>query len=178
MIKDFKHLLELTKRLQTLNSCGVDISATLILDDSLKKIVNSICLVCDCDRATVWIVDEINNELWSKVGKGLSTTIRLPRDVGIVGFVAITGRRLVIDDAYNDHRFNSAFDKKSGYKTKSILTIPIKDIYGRVTGVIQAVNKHKNGVFNADDEGLAILLATHAGVMLKNSMLHDKSIIN
>ena len=93
----------------------------------MSKIVNSLCQVLNCDRATVWLIDELNNQLWSKVGKGLSSTVRLPRDSGIVGFVAITGKRLVIDDAYHDPRFNQEFDKKTGYKTKSILTVPIKD---------------------------------------------------
>ena len=100
MIKDFKNLFLLIKRLQALTDSIIDISAALVLDESLRRIVNATCRVLKCDRATVWIVDELNNELWSKVGVGLSTTIRMPRDKGIVGYVAMTGRRLVIDDAY------------------------------------------------------------------------------
>ena len=73
---------------------------TVNITDSIKKIVSSICEVLHCDRATVFIVDEFTNELWSKVRKGLSTTIRLPRDVGLVGYVAVTGKPLVIADAY------------------------------------------------------------------------------
>jgi signal transduction protein with GAF and PtsI domain len=134
-------------------------------------------MVLNCDRATVWIVDELNNELWSKVGKGLSSTVRLPRNVGIVGYVAITGKRLNISDAYSDPRFNKEFDKKTGYKTKSILTVPIKDQFGRTTGVVQAINKHK-GSFSADDEGLSLLMTYFAGVILKNSMTHKKVIVN
>jgi len=76
MIKDFKNLLELNKRLQLVITCCQEITGSLILDDSLEKIVNSICKVCNCDRASIFVVDELKNELWSKVGKGLATTIR------------------------------------------------------------------------------------------------------
>jgi len=54
----------------------------------------------------------------------------------------MTGKMLNIKDAYADPRFNQNFDKKTGYKTKSLLTVPIKDTFGRTTGVMQAVNKY------------------------------------
>ena len=177
MIKDFRNLLDLVQRLQKLNRCSQKISVSLVLDESLERIVSSVCKTLNCDRASVFIVDELNNELWSKVGKGLKHTIRIPRDAGIVGYVAITGKRLKIDDAYLDPRFNQRIDRETNYRTKTILTVPIRDQKGNITGVVQAINKYK-GIFTADDEGLCVLLAQHAGVMLKNSLQYDKTIVN
>ena len=82
----------------------------------------------------MFIVDEINQELWSKVAKGSSGTIRIPINKGVVGFVATSGKPVRIDEAYLDPRFNKEVDKKTHYRTKTILAVPIKDHNGRTIG--------------------------------------------
>ena len=79
-------------------------------------------------------MDEINGELWSKVAKGSNSTIRIPIDKGVVGFVAINGKPVRIDEAYLDPRFNKEIDKKTHYRTRTILCVPIKDFTGRIIG--------------------------------------------
>jgi len=82
-----------------------------------------------------------------------------------------------IDNAYSDPRFNREIDKQTNYYTKTILSVPIKDINGKVAGVMQAINK-VNGLFTADDEGLLTILANQAGLILRNSLMYDKLVIN
>lgn len=82
----------------------------------------------------MFIVDEVNQELWSRVAKGSTSTIRIPIDKGVVGYVATTGKTARIDEAYLDARFNKEVDKKTNYRTKTILCVPIKDFTGTIIG--------------------------------------------
>ena len=122
----------------------------------LKSITNEARELVGCDRGTLFVVDEMSQTLWAKVIDGMSA-IRLPIGVGIAGMAALDGgTQINIPDAYQDKRFNSSFDKKSGYTTRSILCIPVKLPSGRLVAVLQCINKLE-GVFNGDDE---ILLQT------------------
>ena len=121
-------------------------------------------------------MDEEKGELWSKVAKG-TKIIRVPTNRGIAGYVAIHNTNLRIDNAYSDPRFNREIDKQTNYYTKTILSVPIKDINGKVVGVMQGINKI-NGFFTADDEGLMTILANQAGLILRNSLMYDKLVIN
>lgn len=74
-----------------------------------------------------FLIDELAGEIWSKtIRGGEMIEIRLKLGVGISGTVAKSGETILIDDAYSDSRFNQEIDKQSGYKTKTILTLPLK----------------------------------------------------
>lgn len=94
---------------------------SLLLDDCLNSIVNQLTECLDCDRATCFIVDHYKNELWSRVAKGTTTTIRLPLGEGIAGQVAVDKKLTNIRNAYMDPRFNKDNDEKINYKTKTLL---------------------------------------------------------
>jgi GAF domain-containing protein len=105
-----------------------------------------------CDRCTFFLVDRAKHEVWSKAAIGLEIAeIRLPTHRGVVGYVARTGRMLNLKDVYNDPRFDRDVDQQTGYRTKSMLTMAIKDAAGEVVGVLQALNK-LDGIFTAEDE--------------------------
>ena len=91
--------------------------------------------------------------LWAKVVDGLAA-IRLPVGVGIVGMSAKSGEIINIPDAYKDDRFNSSFDKKTGYRTNTILCVPVWKTNDsdemEMIGVVQVINK-LHGIFNDDD---------------------------
>ena len=117
-----------------------------------------------CDRSTLFLVDQVTNTLWAKVIDGMAP-IRLKIGVGIVGASAALRQVINIPDAYNDDRFNSSFDKKSGYHTKSILCVPIyydnnqgdqqEEMKTKeeplLIGVMQLINALNNDHFNDDD---------------------------
>ena len=156
LLADHRSLFELVFRLKKIIRAANSMNASLVLIEAMEKIVDETCECLNCDRATVFIVDEEKEEVWSKVAKG-AKTIRIPMSKGIVGFVATKGESVNILDAYQDDRFNKAVDIKMNYKTNTILCSPIFDETKKVVGVIQAINKH-NSVFGKDDEGLLAIL--------------------
>ena len=144
---------------------GVDLLEALQhRDDALRDLL-------DADRATVFEYDPKANELFTQVAHGIGgagdvpKVIRIPAGAGIAG-AAASGKRIVnIPDAYEDARFNRAIDQKTGYRTRTILAIPLLDHEGGLVGVAQVLNRHQ-GAFDAADEQLAEGLAANAAVAI------------
>jgi signal transduction histidine kinase len=131
------------------------------------------------ERGTLYIVDSEKGELWSKIAqKAEIKEIRLKIGVGIAGHVAKTGETINIKDAYNDSRFDPSTDKKTGYVTRSILCMAIREPVkeegksGDIIGVIQLLNK-VDGHFNAEDEDLMASLTSQIAISLVNSRLYS-----
>ena len=114
----------------------------------------------NCDRASIFLLDDRHDELVLHVGKGADAReIRIPRTAGIAGECLRLNRTLLINDPYSDPRFNQATDKKTGYRTTSILAVPITD-KGSTVGVLQAINKLPPAEgFDEADQRIAVQLA-------------------
>ena len=154
-------ILDVTRRLMSITD----------LDALLRDMATATTQILDADRATIFIVDRARNEIWSKVALGAGVgEIRQAVGVGIAGTVAATGERINIPDAYKDPRFNPEPDKRSGYKTKTLLTFPMTGQNGRVIGVFQVVNKN-GGAFTADDEDTLSSLGASAAIAWENAQL-------
>lgn len=146
-----------------------------------KRLDNLLILMADlgrtlvmADRCSLWLLDEANNQMWTKVAHGVDE-LRMPLGVGFVGHSARSGEPLLVDDAYNDPRFNPAVDRQTAYRTRSVLTIPVKDNEGKVMGVFQAVNKRTvSGVFSLNDLERLSLTATYSGKSLESAMLYQE----
>lgn len=176
LLNEHKCLYSLILRLKRIIIAGNTMTESLILTEAMKKIVEETCEFLRCDRATVFLLDEQKQELWSKVGAGLDFTIRIPWNKGIVGHAVVNGENVNIMDAYSDSRFNQDVDRKMGYKTETILVCPFFDQGKRVTGAVQAINKF-NGYFTKEDEGLLGILANLAGSALRNSIQYDEQLL-
>ncbi len=96
------------------------------------------------DRASFWKWDKNRKELWTTSATGVDKIV-IPDNTGLVGKALKLGQVVVTNDPYNDPDFNSAVDKKTGYVTKSILVLPVADIYGKFIGAFQLINKLGNG---------------------------------
>jgi len=143
-------------------------------DAILAKIATSTCQVLDADRATVFLVDENAKQIWSKVAQGAAMSeIRVPLGAGIAGHVGKTGETVNIPDAYSDSRFNQEVDKRTGYRTRSILCMPMRNKEGKIVGVFQVLNK-KTGVFNDSDEQLLAAFAAQTSVAIQTAMLNEE----
>lgn len=118
-----------------------------------------------CDRCTIWLLDRARNELWSKVAHGLGS-VRIPAQTGIVGAAVTGGEPIIINDPYCDLRFNDSIDKKTGYTTRSILTIPMLGLDGQVMGAFQAVNKESGEGFGEEDTRHLMLAASFGAKIL------------
>jgi len=165
--KDIRTLKRLIEAAKVLNS-------TLDLDKLLGVILETALGLVHGDRGTVYLFDRERQELWSRVLKGdRHIEIRLPTGTGIAGYVAATGDTLNIPDAYFDPRFNPEIDKVSGYRTRSILCMPMKNPDGVIVGVFQLLNKD-SGAFTADDENVLDALSVHAAIALENARLHEQ----
>ncbi len=145
------------------------------VDRVLNRIVDTAKAMLDCERATLYVIDNGKNELWSRVLKERELTeIRLPLDGrSLAAEVARAGRLLRIDAPYDDARFDPSFDARSGYRTRSMLVAPIDARDRRRLGVLQAVND-REGAFQENDERLIQALAGSAGVALEYVQLSEE----
>ncbi|MEK7818927.1 MAG: ATP-binding protein [Bacteroidota bacterium] len=163
-ITDREKLLKLIEASKILNS-------SLNLDELLNIIVDTAVNLIDCERGTLFLIDELAGEIWSKtIRGGEMIEIRLKLGVGISGTVAKSGETILIDDAYSDSRFNQEIDKQSGYKTKTILTLPLKNKNDKTIGVFQLLNK-RNNFFLQDDVEMLNALSVHAAIAIENTQI-------
>ncbi|HTO95014.1 MAG TPA: cyclic nucleotide-binding domain-containing protein, partial [Bacteroidota bacterium] len=161
------------RRLRRIIEAAKALNSTLDLDRLLAVILETALGLVDGDRGTVYLVDEERKELWSRVFKGGERIeIRLPTGSGIAGYVAATGDTLNIPDAYFDARFNPEIDKVTGYRTRSILCMPMKNRGGAIVGVFQILNK-RTGEFTAEDESVLDALSVHAAIAVENARLYE-----
>jgi sigma-B regulation protein RsbU (phosphoserine phosphatase) len=152
------------------------INSTLDLDELLYIIMQEITENLSADRSTLYIVDEERGEIWSKIAQG-NTKIEIRQSIGkgISGYVAETGETINIIDAYQDHRFNPEFDKKTGYRTKSILCMPVFDKMKKIIAILQVLNK-KNGCFTKEDEAFTSALSDHIALAIQNAQLYKEAL--
>ncbi len=149
------------------------VTRTLDLDVLIDKIVSKISEILHAERTSLFLVDGTTGELWSKRAQGTKgAVIRFPVSGGLAGYVARTGEVLNIKNAYEDSRFNPAFDKETGFHTKTVLAAPVVNREGEIIGVTQAMNK-KEGVFEREDEDLLKLLTSEIAVALENAQLYQ-----
>ncbi len=142
------------------------------LDSLLALIMTKVTELMEADRSTLYLVTEDGKTLWSKVSQGGERVeIRLPVGEGIAGWVAQTREIVNIPDAYADQRFYPAVDVKSGYRTRSILTVPILGALGGLVGVLQVLNK-QDGPFTSADEELLLALGAQAAIAVENARLY------
>ncbi len=148
------------------------ISSELEFNSMLEKALHHICTLLDAERSTLWINDENNNELFTKVGEGLEQEARMPNHKGIAGQVFTTGEPSNIPYAYADLQFNPEFDKKSGFFTRSTLCAPITNKDGKIIGVSQVLNK-RGGSFTDGDLKRLTAFTTQISISIENASLFD-----
>ena len=150
------------------------ISAEIELEPLFQKAMNAVTYILQADRSTLFLYDRHTQELWSVVAEGVnSKQIRFPCDTGIAGHVFITSDTINITDAYNDVRFNTEIDKKTGYKTKSMLCMPIINKGGETLGVIQVLNKFE-GVFTEVDEMRLVAFGAQVAIAIENAQMFNE----
>jgi adenylate cyclase len=168
---------EIRKRMQTseiLLNVMRAVSSELEIDQLLLKIVGKTSEVMNADRCTLFLLDRQSGGLWSKVAQGDNMKeIRVPRGMGIAGHVGVTGETVNIKDAYQDPRFNPEVDRRTGYHTRTILCMPLRDERRQIIGVMQVLNKNR-GVFTEEDEQLLDALGSQTAIALENSRLFEE----
>src|ERR1051326_7758602 len=159
------------RKLQILLRISRSLGHEIQLDPLLKLIVAEVTAAMQAERSTLFLVDRRKaDELVSRVAEGMvSQEIRVRFGIGIAGTTAQTRQTINIPDAYNDSRFNPAFDKSSGFRTKSILSTPILNQSNHLIGVVQVLNKKSGGAFTREDEQFLDAICVHLGIALERA---------
>jgi putative ABC transport system ATP-binding protein len=141
-----------------------------MLERGLFAFTRKLAQLLDADRASLFLVE--GDELVLKVAEHLDEMgeIRIPLGSGIAGAVAQSGAAIRIDDAYADPRFNRDVDKRTGYTTRSILSLPVKDMDGEVFAVAQLLNRRDGQPFDAEDEQRFAEFVQSLGVIFETQL--------
>jgi phosphoserine phosphatase len=162
--KALRRVLEVTRKL----------AAPFDLDTMLTEVVDVSRNILDAERGTVFLYDELTDELVVRVATELGT-IRIPANKGIVGESAQTHKLINVPDCYADDRFNRDIDKQTGYRSRCMLTIPLLGFEDSLVGVLQILNKN-DGIFDEEDEFIATALAAQAAVVLHRAKITEQII--
>jgi adenylate cyclase len=159
------HMLEVTH----------DLAGEIEIDVLISRIMTSATLLLDADRSTLLLYDEKTGELWSRFAEELEVKeIRLSSSEGIAGTVYREGKVINLVDAYDDARFNRSVDLATGYRTKSMIAMPVVGKKGQIIGVVEVLNKANGKTFSPKDEIRLRAFAAEVGISLDNSRLLDE----
>ena len=163
-----EHLVAMLEMIKNINQAKTLSHATAL-------VVDEACKILSCDRATIFLVDSVHEQLVIKHSSNDDALdIRVPWNTGLSGHVYQTGETLNIPDAYKDDRFNQDADTKTGYKTVSLMCCPIIDKHGDTVAVLQVINKKgTNGEpvpFEEKDDVILSHLQSQLGAILRTYM--------
>lgn len=164
----------MNNRLSALLDIAECIGPMTDLRSLISMIMERACSLIGTERCSLFIVDKAKNEIYTTFNQGLDSEIRMPITRGIAGFTARTGQIVNISNAYNDSRFDNSVDIETGFRTRNILSVPIYNSIGEVTGVTQMINK-TSGNFIDDDIKIMKCFNVFCGISLDNVKLFNVS---
>jgi HD-GYP domain-containing protein (c-di-GMP phosphodiesterase class II) len=165
-LRQLRELMELTALINT----------TLDSSEIRKRAIEAATRLVESETGSLLLMDRDTGELFFEVALGEKggrlKEIRLGKGQGIAGWVAEHGEPQIVNDAGRDPRFFREADEKSGFRTKSILCVPVRT-KDRTLGVLQAINK-RSGVFDGEDMEILVSLANQVAVAVENATLYDE----
>jgi putative ABC transport system ATP-binding protein len=170
----FRELLqditEESERFLETTALANNIAFKSMLEQGLFAFTRKLGVLLNAERSSLFLVE--GNELLLKVAENLDEMgeIRIPLGSGIAGAVAQSGEAIRIDDAYSDSRFNPEVDKQTGFRTKSILSLPVKNLEGEVFAVAQLLNRKDGQPFDQDDERNFASFVQSIGVIFETQL--------
>jgi sigma-B regulation protein RsbU (phosphoserine phosphatase) len=162
------------RNLEPILAVVAKLAAPFDLTTMLAEVVSAAKQVLHVSRGTVWLYDAKADELVLRFAEDVPP-LRIPAGTGIVGSCARTRKLINVPDCYADPRFDPALDKKLGFRTRCMLTVPMIGHENELVGVMQVLNKPE-GVFDADDEALATVLAAQCAVALQRVRMTEAMI--
>jgi HD-GYP domain-containing protein (c-di-GMP phosphodiesterase class II) len=151
-------------------------SSAVHLDTCLQNIVNSTTELLHAEAGSVFLYDKMKRELHFKILTGSYADkikdLKLVLGQGVAGWVALKGKPLIVNDVTSDSRFSPEFDQISGFKTKSIICVPLM-LKNEIIGVLEILNKIDNQGFSERDQELLMSLASQAATAINNAELYE-----
>ncbi len=156
------------------------INSTLDIRKLLTLIMEIIKEIMETEASTLLLYDNETNDLVFKVALGeagneLSEKYRVKMGQGIAGWVAESRKPLLVNDVYSDRRFDSNYDKQTGFRTRAILCTPLL-FKGKLLGVIQAINPIHGPIFEPEDLGLFNVFANQAALAVQNAIFFQSAL--
>ena len=142
------------------------------LSTMLREVTNAAVQVLHAERGAVWLYDAAADELLLSISSDMEKVLRMPAGKGIAGNCARTRQVINVSDCYADPRFDPDLDKRSGKRTRCMLTLPLVDHKDVLVGVMQVINKAE-GVFESQDESLATVLAAQCAIALQRARMTE-----
>ena len=175
LFRGFNHMIRGLRDEVKLLEVTQGLSGELNLDTLIQRIMSAACDLLDAERATLFVYDAKTDQLWSRYAAGLTGgEIRIPSHAGIAGTVFTHGVLENIPDVYADSRFDQEVDRATGYRTRSILCMPITNKAGVRIGVTEVLNKKSGAVFGPRDEARLGAFTAQIAVLLENAQLFDE----
>ena len=162
-MKKFNQIAEFGKKLMSIDD----------MENVLELISEEAKSLVDADRCSIFIVDNEDKILWTKLSDGIGRIV-IGLDSGIVGMTYKTKKPQIVNNPYEDEHFLPNIDKKSGYTTKNMITVPIFDSKRNVMGVMQLLNK-KRFDFDSEDLELLTFFANYVSGSLELVILSEKA---
>lgn len=143
----------------------------------LEQIAHEATRLLNCDRSSIFLWDKDRNEVEARPALGVKgSSLRIPAGEGIVGETLKTGKPICVENAYDDPRFNQEVDRKSGYRTRNLICVPLRDPQNNVVGAFEGINQNENRPFTEDDIECLSQLGTQAAVALRN--LQERNLLH
>ncbi|MFH0911948.1 MAG: HD domain-containing phosphohydrolase [Planctomycetota bacterium] len=172
---EVKRLEQLNARLAKITAIVQELGQEIELEALLPLVIAKVTQAMEADRSSLFLYDRATEELWTMVGEGLEINeIRMPVSAGIVGRVATTGQSLNVADAYALPFYDRSWDQKTGYRTKSVLCVPLRNNKGKILGALEVLNKKDEGVFTGEDADFLTTLAGQIAVHVENAGLYHQ----
>jgi putative ABC transport system ATP-binding protein len=171
-------LLDLTQQAQRFleaTALASDEAYQSMLERTLRIFTRRVGELLDAERASMFLVDRDRQQLVLRVAQDMppGDYVRIPLSSGIAGAAAMSGQPVRVDDAYADPRFNRAVDAETGFRTRSVLCLPLKDRTGRVFAVTQLLNRRDGRPFDESDARLYAEFAASLSVLLESLVRLD-----
>ncbi len=165
---------ERTRQLETLNEVGSAINSSLDLETVLQLITSKAAEILDAESGSLWLTDRETEELVFQIAVGPLAEdligMRLAPGTGIVGRTAEMQRPIIVNDTQKEEAWYSGSDERTGYITRTILSVPLVHREESV-GVLQILNKKDGSPFDAQDQQLMLAFASQAAAALERARL-------
>ena len=153
---------------------GQVLTSEMSRDALFDVIIHQSNEIMGAERSTVFVYDERDNELWSLVAIGMKKKeIRIPSDYGVAGWVFKHRMPVTVNNAYKDSRFYAEVDKKSGFKTKNIICVPLINFDNQCIGALQSLNKAE-GDFTEEDGEMLAYVSNYVTIALENMKVYEE----
>ena len=160
-------------RFQELYNIGQTITSEINMEALFSIVMDQTNKIMNTERSTLFLYDDYTEELWSLVATDMDKNeIRIKKDMGLAGWVFQNKEQLIVNDTYNDSRFNLDIDRHTGYRTKNILCVPVLNRAEKCIGTLEVLNRHR-GNFVDEDAMFLKSISDYVAIAVENARLYE-----